>query len=45
MEDTESIKNYLKEIGLSNSVVVEGWWEQNKSFFSAMEMEKRALLI
>ncbi len=45
MDDTESIKNYLKEIGLSNSIVVEGWWEQNKSFFSAMEMEKRALFL
>ncbi len=45
MDDTESIKDYLKEIGLQNLIVVEGWWEQNKSFFSAMEMEKRALFL
>ena len=45
MEDAKRIKEFLNKIGLSDHIVVEGWWEQNESFFSAMEMEKRALFL
>jgi len=40
MSDIEQLKN---EIGPHFRVV--GWWEQNGNFFSAMELEKRALFI
>ena len=30
---------------LPDTVVVEGWWQQNGNFFSAMEMEKKALFL
>jgi len=40
MSDIELLKN---EIGPHFRVV--GWWEQNGNFFSAMELEKRALFI
>ncbi|EDP3869946.1 ABC transporter permease [Campylobacter jejuni] len=39
-EDVEKIKSYLKD-----DYAVVGWWEQNKNFFSALELEKRALFI
>ncbi|WHN15758.1 ABC transporter permease [Campylobacter jejuni] len=39
-KDVEKIKSYLKD-----DYVVVGWWEQNKNFFSALELEKRALFI
>ncbi len=45
MHDLKLINNYLKEIGLANGVRVQGWWEQNSSFFAAMEMEKEALFL
>ncbi|MDD3592844.1 MAG: ABC transporter permease [Sulfurovum sp.] len=40
----------LKEIdairaALPDSVIIEGWWEQNGNFFAAMEMEKKALFL
>jgi len=40
----------LKEIkairkALPDNVVIEGWWQQNGNFFSAMEMEKKALFL
>ena len=43
-------KDPLKEIKeiqkvLPDTVLIEGWWQQNGSFFSAMEMEKRALFL
>lgn len=38
------IKEINKEIDSFNIGVI-GWWEQNGSFFSAMEMEKKALFI
>ncbi|MEA3455530.1 MAG: ABC transporter permease [Campylobacterota bacterium] len=43
-------KNPLKEIEaiqkvLPETVLIEGWWQQNGSFFAAMEMEKRALFL
>jgi len=34
----------LKKI-LPSTVIIEGWWQQNGSFFSAMEMEKQALFL
>ncbi|EAJ7871234.1 ABC transporter permease [Campylobacter jejuni] len=39
-KDVEKIKSYLKD-----DYAVVGWWEQNKNFFSALELEKRALFI
>ncbi len=39
-KDVEKLKLYLK-----SDYVVVGWWEQNKNFFSALELEKRALFI
>ena len=30
---------------LPDTVVIEGWWQQNGNFFSAMEMEKKALFL
>jgi len=30
---------------LPEDVLIEGWWQQNGSFFSAMEMEKKALFL
>ena len=45
MNDLVLINSYLKSIGLANGVRVQGWWEQNTSFFAAMEMEKKALFL
>ena len=45
MNDLILINDYLKSIGLANGVRVQGWWEQNTSFFAAMEMEKKALFL
>lgn len=39
-EDVEKLRQYLGE----NYASV-GWWEQNQNFFSALELEKRALFI
>ncbi|MCR2060213.1 ABC transporter permease [Campylobacter helveticus] len=39
-KDIEKLKAYL---GQDYAVI--GWWEQNKNFFSALELEKRALFI
>ena len=39
-KDVEKIKSYLKD-----DYAVVGWWEQNKNFFSALKLEKRALFI
>lgn len=30
---------------LPDTVMIEGWWQQNGNFFSAMEMEKKALFL
>jgi len=30
---------------LPRNVMIEGWWQQNGNFFSAMEMEKKALFL
>jgi len=45
MDDKKKILSYLKTIGLENSIRIQGWWEQNASFFAAMEMEKKALFL
>lgn len=43
-QDIEVLKAFLQE-HFPQRVGVEGWWEQNGNFFSAMELEKRALFI
>jgi len=43
MNDLVLIKSYLKSINLADGVRVQGWWEQNTSFFAAMELEKTVL--
>ncbi|MCB4743112.1 MAG: ABC transporter permease [Sulfurovum sp.] len=44
---TEDPMNDIKEIKkiLPDNVIIEGWWQQNGNFFSAMEMEKQALFL
>ncbi len=44
IRNSKRLKEFLRVNHLS-SIIVEGWWEQNKSFFSAMEMEKTALFL
>lgn len=41
MEDIKIIKNFIN----ANDIAVLGWWEQNGSFFAAMELEKKALFV
>jgi len=38
--EIEAIRKVLPE-----NAVIEGWWQQNGNFFSAMEMEKKALFL
>jgi len=45
MSDIKKIRKFLAKEGLSNKVLIEGWWEQNSSFFAAMDMEKHALFL
>ncbi|MCV6608397.1 MAG: FtsX-like permease family protein, partial [Campylobacterales bacterium] len=40
MEDIKEIKEFLK-----GEYSVVGWWEQNGNFFSALELEKKALFL
>lgn len=40
LDEIESIRS-----SLPGNVVIEGWWQQNGNFFSAMEMEKKALFL
>ncbi|HHD73075.1 MAG TPA: ABC transporter permease, partial [Epsilonproteobacteria bacterium] len=40
LQKIEAIRNTLPD-----TVLIEGWWQQNGSFFSAMEMEKKALFL
>ena len=42
-EPVEMIKQIRKV--LPQNVIIEGWWQQNGNFFSAMEMEKKALFL
>lgn len=44
MADKAKIESFLMQKGLYG-VMIEGWWEQNVSFFAAMEMEKKALFL
>ncbi|PAF47102.1 hypothetical protein BKH46_05160 [Helicobacter sp. 12S02634-8] len=44
MEDIEKIRLALNDIP-HQSLSLEGWWQQNGNFFSAMALEKRALFI
>ncbi|MPV84065.1 ABC transporter permease [Campylobacter hepaticus] len=39
-KDADKLKAYLKD-----DYLVIAWWEQNKNFFSALKLEKRALFI
>lgn len=49
MKDIESIRLAIKEYTQDSGKVVyadtQGWWEQNGNFFSAMELEKKALFL
>lgn len=45
MKDMERINLYLKSIGEEENIYIQGWWEQNASFFAAMELEKQALFL
>ncbi|HIO95556.1 MAG TPA: ABC transporter permease [Campylobacterales bacterium] len=45
MSDIHKIKEFLANNGLAQSIIIEGWWEQNVSFFGAMEMEKKTLFL
>jgi putative ABC transport system permease protein len=40
LDEIDAIKAILPE-----NVVIEGWWQQNGNFFSAMELEKKALFL
>jgi len=40
LDEIAIIKNFLPE-----TVLIEGWWQQNGNFFAAMEMEKKALFL
>ena len=44
MKDIDAIKKFLLT-KFPNRAGVEGWWQQNGNFFSALELEKRALFI
>lgn len=39
-KDAQKLQSYLQK-----DYLVIGWWEQNKNFFSALKLEKRALFI
>ena len=43
MNDLKKIMSYLETIGYAKNISIQGWWEQNASFFAAMEMEKHTL--
>jgi len=45
MKDKERINAFLTKEGYAQGLRIQGWWEQNASFFSAMEMEKKALFL
>jgi len=40
MKEIKALRDFLPE-----NIIVEGWWQQNGNFFSAMEMEKKALFL
>jgi putative ABC transport system permease protein len=45
MSDLKKINTFLETNGYSKGLRLQGWWEQNASFFAAMEMEKKALFL
>ena len=45
MNDLKKINTFLKNNGYEKGLRLQGWWEQNASFFAAMEMEKKALFL
>jgi len=45
MNDINRIREFLEANNLSKGIILEGWWEQNASFFAAMEMEKKTLFL
>lgn len=45
MNDMVRINDYLKTIGVYGGLRLQGWWEENASFFAAMEVEKKALFL
>lgn len=45
MSDLKKINTFLENNGYDKGVKLQGWWEQNASFFAAMEMEKKALFL
>ncbi|WP_418904593.1 FtsX-like permease family protein [Helicobacter cetorum] len=44
MQDIHSLRTALNSIN-HHGIGIEGWWQQNGNFFSAMALEKRALFI
>ena len=45
MNDLKKINTFLEKNGYDKGLKLQGWWEQNASFFAAMEMEKKALFL
>jgi putative ABC transport system permease protein len=45
MSDLKKINTFLETNGYDKGLRLQGWWEQNASFFAAMEMEKKALFL
>jgi putative ABC transport system permease protein len=40
LKEIEALRAFLPE-----TIIAEGWWQQNGNFFAAMEMEKKALFL
>ena len=40
IEEIKALRKFLPE-----TIIAEGWWQQNGNFFAAMEMEKKALFL
>ena len=45
MNDLKRINTFLEKNGYDKGLRLQGWWEQNASFFAAMQMEKKALFL
>ena len=45
MNDLKKINKFLQLKSYDKGLRLQGWWEQNASFFAAMEMEKKALFL
>ncbi|MBD3794433.1 MAG: ABC transporter permease [Epsilonproteobacteria bacterium] len=45
MMDIEKLKQFVIQNGMGEKMMLQGWWEENISFFAAMEMEKKALFL